>query len=321
MLRAPITMLLSALLAAQAPAPVKAPVPAAGKPSQPKQDMVLAKLGTKSILQSDFDTFLRLVFAEQQRQQMSAAPGALERVRAGFLDSLVMAAKARKEGLDKTADVKKQMEYAGIRVLATTLAEGHKEELKAQSEVQDSDLKAYYEKHPEQFQAKSSFSARHILISTKGSQPGTKGLSDEEALARAAQAMAELKAGKSWLEVAKQYSDDPGSKDNGGLYENVPYGRFVPAFDEAVRKQELGKPGEAVKSSFGYHIIQVETRGEAGAQPFDTVKEQVRQKAAAQKLEEVRKAFLEACRKEVGFEEVVHNAEPAIKAQAPHSAH
>ena len=55
--------------------------------------------------------------------------------------------------------------------------------------------------------------------------------------------------------------------------------------------------------------------------PDNTVKEQVRQKAAAQKLEEVRKAFLEACRKEVGFEEVVHNAEPAIKAQAPHSAH
>ena len=321
MLRAPITMLLSALLAAQAPAPVKPLVPAAAQASQPKQDVVLGKLGTKIIRQSDFETFLRLVFNDQQRQQMTTSPGAVERVRAGFLDSLVMAAKARKDGLHKSADVKKQMEYADIRVLATALAEGHKEELKAQSEVQDSDLKAYYEKYPEQFQAKSTFSARHILISTKASPAGAKGLSDEEALARVGQVQAELKAGKSWQEVAKQYSDDPGSKDKGGLYENIPYGRFVPAFDEAVRKQELGKPGEAVKSSFGYHIIQVETRGEAGAQPFDTVKEQVRQKAAAQKLEEVRKAFQEACRKEVGFEEVVHNAEPAIKAQAPHSAH
>ena len=58
----------------------------------------------------------------------------------------------------------------------------------------------------------------------------------------------------------------------------------MPEFDTAAFSLPVNQFSEPVKSAFGYHIIQVEKRGEAGAQPFETVKEQVRQKAAAQKL-------------------------------------
>ena len=98
MLRVPFVTLLATLLAAQTPIPANPPVPTAAQPSQPKEDVVLAKLGAKTIRQSDFDTFLRLVFSESQRNQMNTTPGALERMQAGYLDSLVLAAKARKDG-------------------------------------------------------------------------------------------------------------------------------------------------------------------------------------------------------------------------------
>lgn len=318
MLRSPLLSLLTTLLVAQAPAPApkkaasKAPAKAADT-TKAKDDAVIARLGKSAIHQSDFDTFVRLVFNEQQRQQIASNPGILERVKTGYLDSLVMAAKARKDGLNKGADFKKQMELAEIRVLATVLAEQTKDELKKRAEATEEDLKAYYDKNHEQFQTKPSFNARHILIAVKGGQPGgDKGLSDEEAKAKAEKVQAELLAGKPWQDLAKQYSDDPGSKDKGGLYENVTYGRFVPAFDEAVRKQDLGKPGTPVKSTFGYHVIQVEKRNEAELQPFDKVKEQIRQRLSATKMEDARKAFLDECRKAVGFVEV-----PAAPKAAP----
>ncbi|GLH74578.1 peptidylprolyl isomerase [Geothrix limicola] len=315
MFRTPLLSLLTTLLVGQTPAvaPAHGKAPAAPakatKAADPakatKEDAVIAKLGKSVIRQSDFDTFVRVVFNEQQRQQINATPGVLDRVKTSYLDSLVMAAKARKDGLNKGADVKKQVELAEIRVLATALAEQSKDELKKRAEVNDEELKTFYDKNHEQFQSKPSFNARHILIAVKGSQPGSdKGLSDEEAKAKAEKVQAELAAGKPWQDLAKQYSDDPGSKDKGGLYENVPYGRFVPAFDEAVRKQELGKPGAPVKSTFGYHVIQVEKRIDAELQPFDKVKEQIRQRLTATKMEDARKAFMDECRKAVGFVEV-----------------
>ncbi len=319
MIRIPALSLVATLLAAQAPAPKPktVPVPKAADPSKPKQDPVLATLGRTVVRQSDFDTFLRLVYNEAQRNQISTTPGAIDRVKAGYLDSLVMAAKARKIGLNKTSDFKKQMEYAEIRVLATALGENIKDELKKKTEVSDEDLKAYYDKNQAQFQSKGSFDARHILVSVKGSQPGgDKGLSDEEAKAKVAKAQADLKAGKSWQDVAKDYSDDPGSKDKGGLYENIAYGSFVPEFEEVVRKQDLGKPGEPVKSKFGYHIIQVEKRTEPVLQPFEKVKEQVRPKVVAAKQEEARKTYMDAFRKEVGFVEGAATAKKGAKAPA-----
>lgn len=320
MIRIPALSLLATLLAAQAPTPkpAAAPTTKAAVPAKPKEDPILARIGKTVIRESDFETFLRLVFNESQRQQINTTPGTLDRVKAAYLDSLVMAAKARKLGLNKTADVKKQVEYAELRVLATALAESTKDEMKKRAEASDEDLKAYYDKNQAQFQSKPSFNARHILVSVKGAQPGgDKGLSEEDAKAKVAKAQAELQAGKAWQDVAKEYSDDPGSKDKGGLYENVAYGSFVPEFEEAVRKQEVGKPGEPVKSKFGYHIIQVEKRTEAELQPFEKVIEQVRPKVVAAKQEEARKAFMDGFRKDVGFVEGAAAQKPASTPKTP----
>ena len=316
MIRITALTLLASLLVAQTPTskPKTAPAPKAADAAKSKQDPVIANLGKSTVRQSDFDTFLRLVYSEAQRNQISTTPGAIDRVKAGYLDSMVMAAKARKIGLNKTGDFKKQMEYAEIRVLATALGENIKDDLKKRTEVSDEDLKAYYDKNQAQFQSKSAFDARHILISVKGTQAaGDKGLNDEEAKAKVAKAQADLQAGKSWQDVAKEYSDDPGSKEKGGLYENIAYGSFVPEFEEAVRKQDLGKPGEPVKSKFGYHIIQVEKRTEPVLQPFEKVKEQVRPKVVAAKQEEARNGYMDAFRKDVGF---VEGAKEGAKAPA-----
>ena len=62
--------------------------------------------------------------------------------------------------------------------------------------------------------------------------------------------------------LAKEYSDDPGSKNRGGLYEGVTEGRFAPQFEAAVAKLEPGEVADKViETDFGYHVIKLIKRG------------------------------------------------------------
>jgi foldase protein PrsA len=105
---------------------------------------------------------------------------------------------------------------------------------------------------------------RHILVATS-EQDQTTGESKElrtaeEALARAKEAQAKLEAGGDWAALAKEYSDDPGSKETGGQYSDVVGGNWAEEFKQAAYTQEVGKIGEPVETEFGYHVILVEKR-------------------------------------------------------------
>lgn len=107
-------------------------------------------------------------------------------------------------------------------------------------------------------------SVRHILVATSEQDPTTgesKELrTDEEALARANEVKDKLKAGGDWAVLAKEYTDDPGSKEKGGLYEDAEGKNWVEPFKIAAFEQEIGVVGEPVKSDFGYHVMLVEKR-------------------------------------------------------------
>ncbi|BDU70948.1 peptidylprolyl isomerase [Mesoterricola silvestris] len=307
MLRTLVCTTFSLVLAAQTPAPAPQ-APAA--PAPVKEDKVLATLGTTAIRESDFDLFLAVSLPEQQRAQVMMMPGAREQYLKRFLDYRILAAKARKEGIAKAPDFAKKMQLMEMQVLIQSLFDRDGNGLKAKSTVKDEDVKAYFDKHPDKFMTPENFSARHILVSTRA-QGTEKARTDEEAKARIKEIQEALKAGKSFEELAKTYSDDPGSKDRGGLYDNMPFGRFVPEFDKAVRDQKAGEVGEPVKSMHGYHLIKVEKITPAVPQTFEAAKESAKQMAATDNQEKVMNEYMDAARKEVGFHE---GAAPAAKA-------
>lgn len=82
--------------------------------------------------------------------------------------------------------------------------------------------------------------------------------------AKAEEILQRAKSGEDFAQLAKEFSEDPGSKDKGGLYEGVTQGAFVPEFENAALALEPGQiaPG-LVESKFGYHIIKLEKKGEA----------------------------------------------------------
>lgn len=306
---------LSLALTAQTPVPATAPqeakatapqevtkASATPAPKAPVADKVLATIGGTAIHQSDFEVFKAVTLPEAQARQMASMPGAEEQYLKRFLDYKVLAAKATAEGLTRGPEFAKKMELMKMQILIQDLFSRDGDKLKARTAVKDEEVKAYFDKHADKFTNPESFSARHILVSTQAQDDG-KARTDEEAVARVKEAQAALKAGKTFEEVAKTFSDDPGSKDKGGLYENTAFGRFVPEFDKAVREQPLGKVGEPVKTMFGYHLIQVEKITPAAPQPFEEAKDAARQQLTAERQEQVMNAYMDEAKTQVRYHE------------------
>jgi len=287
--------------AAEPAEPAAAPEAARpAKPAKPPVDTVLARIGAEVVRQSDFELFLTTTLTDQQRMQLQFVEGAREQYLTRYLEFKALAAKARKEGFARKPDHAKKLAIMDMQLLIQSLMDRDGPALQAKLAVSDADVKAYFDAHPEKFVTPEMFSARHILIGTKkaGDQPA---LTEDEAKAKADKVLAEIKAGKPFADAAKEYSDDPGSKDNGGLYEDTAFGKFVPEFEKAVRTQEIGKVGEPVKTMFGYHLIQVEKLSPAAAQTFEAAKDAAKEQATAERQEKVMRAYLDEVKKEVGF--------------------
>lgn len=138
---------------------------------------------------------------------------------------------------------------------------------------------ARYRTETQRFQKPEEIHARHILLK-KGST---------EALSQAGKILAELKAGAEFEELAKQYSQDPGSAAKGGDLGFFRRGQMVPEFDAALAT--LRKPGELsdiIETEFGLHIIRLEERKDARAASYDEVHATLKQETLAKLLNEGR---------------------------------
>jgi parvulin-like peptidyl-prolyl isomerase len=321
--------LASMALLAQTPAP-EAPRPEAGKvvpapaaAAEPQAGDVIAYLGKTPIRYGEFSSWLQAM-AGSRADQMLKMPTARTQAMKQYLDLQVLAAKGEKEKLQDTKEFKtlvaalRQQAYARVLMDEDRPgSEGQKVKAKAEN-PSDEEVRAYFDANADRFSTPEKFTARHILVSLKGAPAaGDKGVSEEEALAKLAKAREELKAGKSWDEVAKAYSDDPGSKNNGGLYKDIPFGRFAKEFEAAARTQELGKVGEPVKTAFGYHLIQVESHTPKQPGDFDKLKDSIRKQMVPERREKAMKDYLEGVRKEMGFREVAAGSPEPPAAPAP----
>ncbi len=93
--------------------------------------------------------------------------------------------------------------------------------------------------------------ARHILI-----RPSSE-VSDEQARKTLSELKQKIENGKSFAELASEYSEDPGSKIKGGDLGWAGPGDFVPAFENVANSLSIGQLSEPFKSSFGWHILEV----------------------------------------------------------------
>lgn len=123
-----------------------------------------------------------------------------------------------------------------------------------------------YNKDTSAFTTPSKNSASHILFMNK-----TR--SDDEALVLAKKTRERVLAGEDFATLARELSDDPSAKLNGGSLGLFGPGKMVPAFEQAVNKMsEKDELSEPIKTQFGYHIIQFDSRIKGRVQPLAEVR-------------------------------------------------
>ncbi|MFH1011087.1 MAG: peptidylprolyl isomerase [bacterium] len=116
----------------------------------------------------------------------------------------------------------------------------------------EQDIQQYYFSHPEQFWRPEARAVRSVTI------PNLPTADDSVLILEHAQEVLErLRAGEDFAELAKEYSDDPGSASKGGELGYFPRGRMVAEFEEAAFNTPIGEVSSPVRTRFGIHIIKV----------------------------------------------------------------
>ena len=166
----------------------------------------------------------------------------------------------------------------------------------AATNVSEQDLQAYYDQHRDEYRVPDQVKVRHILIKTPLPEPGQK--EDEKAVeaarAKAGDVLKQLKAGGDFAKLAEKYSDDPGSAKEGGELGWIGRGRTVPEFEKVAFSLPKGGTSDLVKSSYGFHIIQVEDKQQAHLKSFAEVKNEILDKVKQQKAERATEAAANA---------------------------
>lgn len=139
-------------------------------------------------------------------------------------------------------------------------------------ELKDEDVKTYFEENKDQFGQAEEVEASHILV-------------EDEATAK--EVLEKLKAGEDFAELAKEYSTDTVSAENGGALGFFGRGEMVTEFEEAAFSMKKGEVSEApVKTEHGYHIIKVTDKKEAVEAKYEDSKEEARKLLLEERINE-----------------------------------
>lgn len=160
-------------------------------------------------------------------------------------------------------------------------------------EVTDADLQAFYGENREQFAQPEMVTARHILVAV---DPQDTDEAKQQKKAKAEGIRARLVAGEDFATVAAAETDDPGSKESGGLYGPFPRGQMVPPFEEAAFTQAVGEIGPLVETRFGYHIIKVEKHDQPREVPLDEVRTNLAAFLRGRKMQAAAQTYIEGLR-------------------------
>ncbi len=154
-------------------------------------------------------------------------------------------------------------------------------------EINDDKLHQYYDANPAAYTLTEERNANHILVQLP---PDAKADVASVAEAKIKDVLKRAQTGEDFEKLAKELSDDVGSKAEGGSTGFFGRGAMAPEFEQATFKLKIGEISEPVRTKFGWHIIKLKDIKAGGLQPFDKVKAEVE---VAYRNAEAQKAFFE----------------------------
>jgi peptidyl-prolyl cis-trans isomerase C len=232
--------------------------------------VVLAENGTVKLTRADYDAEVSKL-PPDSRAAFATDPRRVGALVDNLLLMKTLAAQARNGGEDRRADVQYRANLEQSRLLATVRMEDIEQKARAEFDTKRVEFEArareLYRAGGAAYDVPETLKVAQILfrVDRRGKEPA-------EAAAR--EALAKLRSGADFTMLARQLSDDPTAKKNGGELGWLVPGTLEPEFAKAA--SALGKEGalsEPVQTRYGIHIIKLEGRRPAGRKPFDEVRE------------------------------------------------
>jgi parvulin-like peptidyl-prolyl isomerase len=195
-------------------------------------------------------------------------------------------------------------------------------ELKSKLNIADGAAQKYYDEHGAEFDRPEMVRAAHILLSTRDPNANQE-LSDEKKKAKMQQMekiLERAKKGEDFAALAKEFSEDPGSKSKGGEYtfaraKDDPQHAMVLEFENAAFSLKTNEVSGIVTTQFGYHIIKLYERTPAQKLAFGKVKDDLKDYLARQEVDKQLKGYLDKAKQEANLE-YLNGAKPPVEALA-----
>jgi peptidyl-prolyl cis-trans isomerase C len=164
------------------------------------------------------------------------------------------------------------------------------EEVSSDAGPTDEEVQKFYEQNKEaQFTTPEQVCVSHILFAKDQQQ-------------KAEEVKQQLEDGGDFAELARQYSQDPGSAENGGDLGCLGQGETVPPFEEAAFGADEGEIVGPVKTQFGYHVLEVTEKKPQQARPLSEVESQIRSQLASEQQSEAFSKWLDEQKKKRNVE-------------------
>jgi len=209
-------------------------------------------IDTSFITPNEFRQFIEL--------QMQKRIGQLLTINSeDFIGEVVIDADQIQLYFDNNQDLFQTDEEVDVEYLSLSL-----DDVAATIEYSEDDLRDYYEDNLARFITNEERKSRHILIAID------EDTNEEDALETILNVQERL-ASESFDEIAKEFSDDPGSAELGGDLGWAEPGLFVPEFDKVLFSLEVNELSDPVKTDFGYHLIRLDELKEGQQQEYQDI--------------------------------------------------
>ena len=250
-------------------------------PESPQYEAIVAQLMPQLVE-------IEIAKAYAQEQGITVSEGEVNEEIEVLKDQIAQQAQAQGQDVDRGEAFEGALQQAGLT--EEQLREQLREQLPVQ-EVQErvtggagpsqEEVERFYEENKAaQFTSPETRCARHILF-------------NKDQREQAEEVKGRLQDGGDFAQLAQEFSQDPGSAENGGDLGCLGRGETVPDFEEAVFGAERGEIVGPVETEFGYHLIEVTDVREEATQPLSEVEAQIRDQLTTEAQTEEFTAWLQ----------------------------
>ncbi|MCW8886417.1 MAG: SurA N-terminal domain-containing protein [Motiliproteus sp.] len=169
--------------------------------------------------------------------------------------------------------------FKSAELVSVNFVELDKRAIAEKIQIDEAELQSQYERFVSDYEGEEARDADHILVAINDERD------ESAALGRILEAMKKIDAGEDFSAAAQEFSDDPGSAEQGGNLGFVEKGVMVPEFEEALFALTEGQISEPVRTDFGYHLIKLNKIEGTEAPSFESARKQLEQEQQLQKAE------------------------------------